>query len=266
MNVHELEDALFSRFPCADAEPWDHVGLSAGDPCAQVGRVCCALDATEANVRLAAARGANVLVAHHPVYLEAPAAFTPAAPDRPASAAAVYTAIGLGVGIISMHTNLDRSLEARDLLPALIGLKAVHSLERPDDAAATGLGALCEEGEAIALGELARRLSSAFCTEPRVWGPADAPVRRVAFLGGSLGGFGEQALAQGADAIVTGEAGYHVAQDLMLRGCHPVLLGHDRSEQPFTRILRDAVIAAGVAAADVDILDPPRQWWTSAKG
>ena len=53
MIVAELERALLARYPKADAEGWDHVGLSVGDPAAEITGVACALDATVANVRRA---------------------------------------------------------------------------------------------------------------------------------------------------------------------------------------------------------------------
>ena len=66
MIVAELERALLARYPKTDAESWDHVGLSVGDPAAQITGVACALDATEANVHRALEAGANVLLTHHP--------------------------------------------------------------------------------------------------------------------------------------------------------------------------------------------------------
>ena len=63
MIVAELERALLARYPKTDAESWDHVGLSVGDPAAEITGVACALDATEANVHRAQEAGANVLVA-----------------------------------------------------------------------------------------------------------------------------------------------------------------------------------------------------------
>lgn len=36
MIVAELERALLARYPKADAEGWDHVGLSVGDPAAEI--------------------------------------------------------------------------------------------------------------------------------------------------------------------------------------------------------------------------------------
>lgn len=36
MLVRDLESSLLARFPRRDAEAWDHVGLSVGDPDAKV--------------------------------------------------------------------------------------------------------------------------------------------------------------------------------------------------------------------------------------
>ena len=86
MIVAELERALLARYPKADAEGWDHVGLSVGDPAAEITGVACALDATEANVRRAQEAGANVLLTHHPIYIKAPEAFAQLMPHAPSAA------------------------------------------------------------------------------------------------------------------------------------------------------------------------------------
>ncbi|WP_419052347.1 Nif3-like dinuclear metal center hexameric protein, partial [Enorma massiliensis] len=97
MKVCELERSLFESFPKVDAESWDHVGLSVGDPDSTVGRVLVALDATADMVRRAHDGGANVLLAHHPVYIAAPDAFVPRSGSHPQAAAAVFEAARLGV-------------------------------------------------------------------------------------------------------------------------------------------------------------------------
>lgn len=86
MIVAELERALLARYPKMDAEGWDHVGLSVGDPAAEITGVACALDATEANVLRAQEAGANVLLTHHPVYIKAPEAFFQRIPLAPSAA------------------------------------------------------------------------------------------------------------------------------------------------------------------------------------
>ena len=265
-TVRDLTERLLVAFPVTDAEDWDHVGLSVGDPDAEITGVACALDATAANVAHARELGANVLLTHHPVYISAPDAFTPASPDRPSSAAAVYEAARTGISIISLHTNLDRSLAARVALPALVGLAPVSSLEHASDPDRKGLGSLCNFPEPRDLDGFACDLARAFGCAPRVWGDPERKFHRVAFLGGSLGGFGELAIKAGAQAVICGEAGYHVCQDLATRGLVVILLGHDRSEEPFTRVLADAVREAGIASDIIHIIPGPRQWWTATEG
>lgn len=265
MLVSSLEKKLLERFPTSSAEPWDHAGLSVGDPAAEITGIVCALDATVDSVRYASENGANVLLTHHPVYIKAPESFVPSSPAYPASASTVYEAARCGVSIISLHTNLDRSFEARALLPILMGYRAKTSLEcagAPDE---LGLGSICDVDETSLLA-LAQQSARAFGTSPRVWGSPKTPVRRVAFLGGSLGGFGEQAIQNNVDALICGEAGYHICQDLETRGLGIILLGHDRSERPFVEILAKAAHETGVPSALIDTMGDSHQWWTVTKG
>lgn len=265
MLVSELESALLCRFPKCDAEPWDHIGLSVGDPTGVVDGVLCSLDVTLDALRTADALGCNVLLAHHPVYITPPDSFCPASRERKTCSAVVYEAVRLGISVISLHTNLDRSKEARDALSGVLGATALSSIEHPEDPRAHGLGALCS-CDAARLGEFAERIQAAFGTIAIVWGDPNSPIRRPAVLGGSLGDFGELALDAGADVIVTGEVGYHRAQDLALRGMGVIVLGHDRSEQPFCSILAEAVIALGIPAETVHINPLPTQWWVPMQG
>lgn len=265
MDVAELAERLLERFPAQDAESWDHVGLSVGDPVAPVTGVAVALDVTPAAIAFAEEAGASVLITHHPVYIKAPDAFVPRAGAYPQASASVWQAARRNISVISLHTNLDRSRVAREHLVRLAGWEPGASLEHADDAALPGLGCI-GEGRCITLDELACEAAEEFHTDPRVWGDPARTVSRIAVLGGSLGGFGDLALACGCEAVICGEAGYHVTQDLASRGCSVVLLGHDRSEQPFVDILKSAAIAAGVEEDRVGIMPASRQWWTRREG
>ena len=177
MIVAELERALLARYPKTDAEPWDHAGLSVGDPDDEIRGVACALDATRDNVHRALEAGANVLLTHHPIYIKAPEAFCPADSARPQCSAALYEAARCGVSIISLHTNLDRSHEARVRLSELLGAEPMSSLEHADEPELTGLGALATLHDPCNLRDLANRAAMAYGSDPRVWGEADCPCR-----------------------------------------------------------------------------------------
>ena len=248
---------------------WDHVGLSVGDPEAEVERVVrVALDATAEEVRAAHAMpGRTCCVAHHPVYIEAPEAFvTVRGCDRTRRRVRRSSRRpGFGVSVLSFHTNLDRSHEARSVIARRWGLDALSSLEHADDAGATGYGVLMDV-ECLALRDLVERAAAKFSVEPRVWGDPGHVVSRAAYMGGSLGHFGELALAAHADAIICGEAGYHVCQDLALRGVDVILLGHDVSEYPFCAVLANACAEAGVSTDEIVVSRFRRPWWTYMKG
>ena len=72
VTVGALERALLKEFPAADAEAWDRTGMTVGDPARLVEGVAVALDPTVDAVEEAASMGANVLVTHHPAFLQPP--------------------------------------------------------------------------------------------------------------------------------------------------------------------------------------------------
>ena len=151
------------------------------------------------------------------------------------------------------------------MLPSLMGLSCSTSLEFPSDPSALGLGALCPVDK-WSLADFASRAQGAFGTCAQVWGDPDSPVHIAAFLGGSLGDFGELAIKAGANVVVTGEAGYHRALDLCARGLAVITLGHDRSEQPFCSILAQAARDAGVPQERICRITEPAHWWVPTQG
>src|SRR5690348_8185069 len=68
-RLAELIDALDGWYPPASAEAWDAVGLSCGDPAAEVARVLLAVDCVPVTVAEAIGWGAGLLLTHHPLLL-----------------------------------------------------------------------------------------------------------------------------------------------------------------------------------------------------
>lgn len=128
--VGDVVRVLSDAYPLGTAEPWDRVGLIVGDPALVATGVLVTLDATAEAVARAVAAGANVLVTHHPPYLEPPASLAPG----PGAAGAAMAAAQAGVALVAMHTNLDASVEGAEALPRLLGFTPVepvrHTLEQ----------------------------------------------------------------------------------------------------------------------------------------
>jgi dinuclear metal center YbgI/SA1388 family protein len=125
-SVGDVAAALCDALPPEWAEPWDRVGLVVGEPSSGVTRALVTLDATAEAVQRAADEGAGLLVTHHPPFLEMPGAIRRAA----GAAGTLEAAIRLGVAVISMHTNLDRSPRGADALSHALGLEILGPLER----------------------------------------------------------------------------------------------------------------------------------------
>lgn len=263
LTVQDLEAALFARYPRAWAEPWDHVGLSVGDPQAPVSGVACALDVTPAAVVEAASQGCNVLVSHHPVCLDMPATLAPARSGAPTPGSSMWAAIEEGVALIAMHTNLDRSRDAVELLPHALGfMQFRHGLERGRDPELGSLGALVQlEDAQHSVRDIAQQCHTVFGRPATVYGDPGARLLKLAFYSGSLGPEGiEDVRASGAEAVICGECGYHRALDLVSSGCAVIILGHDVSELPHAGALHRAVTGAGVPQERVFTLDEARRW------
>jgi dinuclear metal center YbgI/SA1388 family protein len=104
--------------------------------------------------------------------------------------------------------------------------------------------------------ELAR-LCSRLLENPGVrWGgDPRAVVERVAVCGGSGGEMVEAALRAGAQALVTGDVGYHQARDAVDRGLAIIDAGHYHTERPMvTRLASLLREKAGERGLEVEIL------------
>lgn len=265
LSVGELELALLARFPREDAEPWDRTGLLVGDPLAKVSGVAVALDATQAAIRAAAKAGANVLLTHHPAYLDPPETLSPSRDRATPAGVNAFTAAQLGLALMNFHTALDANLPATRLFPHMLSLDFERLLLPHEGDAEKGYGQLCivrESDKPFTLARMAARCTSVFNRMPRVWGDMAAKVERVVVANGSAGGVVDACLLAHADCLVCGEIKYHAALDASQAGLAIVELGHDVSELPLVALLAQAAIDAGVAPDDVFILDQSANWST----
>lgn len=102
VKLQTLISALEQWAPKAYAEEWDNVGLLLEGDQELIGCIV-ALDVTLEVVQEAIAKGANVIVAHHPIIFKGVKQLTKRDPNQ----AATLLAARHGISIYAAHTNLD---------------------------------------------------------------------------------------------------------------------------------------------------------------
>ncbi|AQG79851.1 Nif3-like dinuclear metal center hexameric protein [Spirosoma montaniterrae] len=102
-TIRQLTSYLEAFAPLAYQESYDNAGLIVGDPNATITGVLVSLDATEAVVDEAIARGCNLIVAHHPIVFKGLKKLN----GKNYVERTVIKAIKHDVAIYASHTNLD---------------------------------------------------------------------------------------------------------------------------------------------------------------
>ena len=264
LSIGELTRRLELMFPPHDAEDWDRTGLLVGDSSEGVAGVSVALDPTPKAVELAQSSGSNVLLTHHPVFLDPPDRIGPMGQGVGMAGATVYEAVKRGVALVNFHTALDVSAQAREMLPGMLRLAVSGVLEPLPHDPDRGYGQVCTlpEGEgAVTLERLGARCTAVFGRAPRIWGDMDRLLSTVVTWTGSASGALEECLARGIDALVCGEVKYHDALAASEAGLCIIELGHDVSELPFANVLGAAAIRAGVPRERVFHIAQNGNWW-----
>lgn len=224
--IRTIYDAMARLAPPELAESWDNPGLlvDCGRP---VERALTALDITPEVVAEAQRLGCGVIVAHHPVI------FSPL--KRLDGRDLPFLLVQAGISAICMHTNFDAAEGGvNDTLAGILGMTDTTPI-------ANGCGRVgaIEPCTVPALAALAAERLGGFCVPPLA-GPAvqvkyadnGRPVRRLAVISGSGGSLLEEALAAGADCLLTGEASHHHAIDAARLGLGLVAAGHYATEYP----------------------------------
>lgn len=103
LQIRHLTTYLESLAPLAYQESYDNAGLLVGDPAAHIKGVLITLDATEAVVDEAIAKGCNVVVAHHPIVFKGLKKLN----GKTYVERTVIKAIRNDVALYAAHTNLD---------------------------------------------------------------------------------------------------------------------------------------------------------------
>jgi dinuclear metal center YbgI/SA1388 family protein len=248
-------DLLHALYPASDAADWDNPGLQVGDPSDPVERVLVTLDVTSAVLDEAATGPATLVLAHHPLLMAPLLSLTPTT----AAGGLALRAARTGVSVAAAHTNLDAADDGAgtsDPVVDVLGLVGVTPLLPPVQPGGRAMGRVGDLPEPMDLRALARRLADDLpAPGARLCGDGERSIRRVAVLGGSGTSAVGDAIAAGADVLVTGDVRHHVALDALELGLALIDAGHHATEAAamprFAARLAAAATERGLEAAVV---------------
>jgi dinuclear metal center YbgI/SA1388 family protein len=253
--------ALDERYPPAWAEQWDRVGLVLGEPEQPVRRVLCVVDCVPETVAEAQERGADLIVAHHPLLLRGVSSVAPTT----YKGRIVHDLIKSDVALFVAHTNADvASPGVSDALAGRLDLRDLRPLRPPAPGSAAegggrGTGRVGELPAPLRLAELVELAAGAL--PPTAWGVRGAgdsrrPIRTVAVCGGSGDSFLADATAAGAGAYLTADLRHHPTGEHLAAG-GPALLdaAHWATERPWLDEVAAFVAATLPVATSVSDVD-----------
>ncbi|ABP55790.1 Nif3-like dinuclear metal center hexameric protein [Salinispora tropica] len=265
-TVADVVTELERRYPPAWAQEWDRVGLVLGDPNAPVRRVLCVVDAVPETVAEAIEARADLIVAHHPLFLRGVSSVAPTT----YKGRIVHQLIKADVALYVAHTNADvaepgvsDALAARFGLTGLLPL-APPAVGAPAHGAGRGIGRIGKLPEPMTLAELTRHAAAvlpATAWGVRAAGDPRRTVRTLAVSGGSGDGFLAAATTAGVDAYLTADLRHHPTSEHLATG-GPALLdaAHWATERPWLDDL--AVVLRETTGVETLVSDLETDPWT----
>lgn len=269
MKIIEVVNALEQFAPLSLQADFDNAGLQIGLTEAEVSGALLCLDITEAIVDEAISKGCNLIISHHPLIFHKLRRIT----GDDYVQRTVMKALKNDITILSLHTNMDSVRGGVNYKMAekmgLERLRFIGKRQQVDvgEAKAAEHEKLCRELEPMqadgyapskshiegadgVVGTLAKPLAAddlvallrkAFGVECVMCNQLlRRPIKTVALCGGAGDFLLDAAIAERADAFITGEMHYHqyFGHEQEIQIC---VIGHYQSEQYTTEIFRDVL-------------------------
>ena len=240
MKIKEVIAALEQFAPLPLQEDYDNAGLQLGLTEAEVSGALLCLDVTEETVAEAVEKGCNLVVSHHPLLFRGLKQIV----DADSVQRTVKMAIKNDVTIVSMHTNLDNAVggvnwkiaEKLGLETGRQGVQGVQGVQ--GEKCGLYVGTFAKPLSANDFISLLKTRMEAQCVMTNEL--LKREIRKVAICGGAGSFMLDDAIAQGADAFVTGEMHYHEYfghdQEIQI-----AVIGHYESEHFTNELFREII-------------------------
>lgn len=225
LPLTRLINLMEHLYPPILAESWDSIGLTTGDPTQVIKKVLLAVDPVTTVIDEAIKLKVDLIITHHPLFLK---------PVHSVAAStfkgnAIHQLTRNGIALYNAHTNADSAPRGvADALAAAIGLEnrkplvpkpldeAAPKADPPEPTMTHGIGRIGSLPSPMTLAEFAQQVVRALppTAQPaRVAGDLNAPVRRVAVVGGAGDSLFDAVRTQDVDVYVTADLRHHPASE-----------------------------------------------------
>ena len=225
ITVGAVYDFINDFAPFSTQDKFDNSGLLVGSMDAAVDRIQVCLDITCQSVEEAAAKGAQLIVSHHPVIFHKLSELESCSP--------VYLLAKHGINAICAHTNVDMTKNGiSDIMLELLDLGGEARVLEPVHSDGTGYGRIVELDFIADAEGLAQKCKKAFgCTVVRYY-DSKKNIKTVGVCSGAGGSEDNVAHAakMGCDALITGDVKHSGFMEAADRGITVIDAGHFHTE------------------------------------
>lgn len=245
LKVKDIIGNLEKKYPKANAENWDNVGLIVGKLNQEVRKVQLSLDATDKAIENAIKNSADLIITHHPMIFKPVKTIT----TMDNLGRKIIKLIENNKSLYAMHTNLDSSKDGlNDYILNLLEVENSKVIDVNEFDNEVGIGRLYTLSKEMNIDEYATFVKNSLkikniriISENR-----EKIIKKVALINGSSMSYWRKVKSLGADLFITGDIGYHDALDAKEAGINVFDIGHFESENCFVELLRKDIEGMGI--------------------
>lgn len=232
IKARDVAEEIEKFAPLSTQAEWDNSGFTVGSPEGLVSKVLVALNCSLEVVREAVEKGCDMIVTHHPLIVHRPCLSILEGDVRSDT---IMLAIRSGITVYSSHTPLDKAVGGlNDIMAQRLGLKDVAVL------GADGFSRMGVLSRPVGSEAFIGKVKKAFgATDVRCSEPLKGKIGKVAVSSGGGQGAISDAVASGAQALVTGDVTHH--NFYCPDGFMVVDVGHHFSELPSMDLLKSII-------------------------
>lgn len=245
LKVKDIIGNLEKKYPKANAESWDNVGLIVGKLNQEVRKVQLSLDATDKAIENAIKNSADLIITHHPMIFKPVKTIT----TMDNLGRKIIKLIENNKSLYAMHTNLDSSKDGlNDYILNLLEVENSKVIDVNEFDNEVGIGRLYILSKEMNIDEYATFVKNSLkikniriISENR-----EKIIKKVALINGSGMSYWRKVKSLGADLFITGDIEYHDALDAKEAGINVFDIGHFESENCFVELLRKDIEGMGI--------------------